>query len=212
MRISLFALIASSVLGGPATAATLLVQVSAAATGVDIATGPVGGSSLDTISTNTASSSASATATASASTPIASASGFASANIASGQLKARFSANPGIAYSSIDSEPVWNSFASGFAQAFFSETFTAVGSGTVEFTMAYDGIWNLGAQTQISCCDPLGGIVTSFVDPNWLLSGTVTLGGGGVLASDQFAYLTGDILSGNIDGILSLSVPSRMIT
>jgi len=186
--------------------ATLQVQAIASASGVDVSSGLVGGTDNQAISTNTASGSASGTVSASSSTSVASASAFASADVATGQLKASVSGNPGTYYHNIPSSPVWASQVVVSANALVSETFVAVGSGTVQFDLAFNGNWNIAPQPYLMCCDPVLGVVAGFYQPQWLLSGSIALGGsGGLLAGDGFAYVSpNDPLQGSISGVLSI--------
>lgn len=189
-------------------AATLQVQAVASTSGLDISSGPVGGTDNQVISTNTAGSAASGAVTASSSTSVATSSAFASANIATGQLKASAVANPGTYYQNIPSAPVWGSEAGATAQAMFSETFVAVGSGMLTFNMAVNGTWNIAPQPYVSCCDSFGNPVSGYFQPSWLISSSIVLGSNGVLAGDQFSNVSPfDPASGSVNTILSFTAP-----
>jgi hypothetical protein len=206
--ISTVVLALAAVASTEAHGATLQVFGNASATALDTSatsgSGFVGGTDYNQISTNTAGSAASGAVTSSMTTPVGSASAFASANIATGQIRASASANGGTYYTNIGSQQYWTSSAGAAASALMSETFTAVGSGTVTFSLAYNGSWNVAGQPYVSCCDPLAGVVSGVFNPSWLLNVGLTLGGNGVLDSAYFTSVSpSGPASGSIGGILT---------
>lgn len=176
-------------------AATLQVFSNASASTLDTgapagSSGQLGGTDTDTISTNTAGSSAVGTVNSTMSTPVGSASAFASADIQSGQVKASVSANGGTQYSNLTSQRYWFSQAGASASALISETFTAVGSGTATFSLAFDGDWSVAGQPYVSCCNPGNVTISGSYNPTYILSVGLTLGGNGVLDGSYFSSVS----------------------
>jgi hypothetical protein len=185
-----------------ADAATLLVETRSFASGFTD-DGPVGGSDIQSVVTNTAGGDASALLTSAMTIPGGATSGLASGNIATGEMKARIGTNPGTYYGGIDGVGVIGAQGGGVSQVLISETFVASGSGTVRFDLAYDGSWSLGPQPFLSCCDE-SGPVAGFFDPQWGIEGGLTLGGPGVLSGENFFFAYGsDPDGGSVAGVLT---------
>lgn len=192
-----------------AGAATLQVFSNASASTLDTgaptgSSGLLGGTDTDAISTNTAGSSASGIVSSTMSTPAGSASAFASADIQTGQVKASVSTNGGTNYQNISSQRYWGSQAGAAASALVSETFTAIGNGTVTFSLAYDGSWSVAGQPYVGCCNPGNVIVSGTFNPTYFLSVGLTLGGNGVLDGTYFSTVSpSGPLAGSVNSLLT---------
>lgn len=185
-----------------ADAATLIVQTSSYMAGISL-DGPVGGTDYQGIATNTAAGDASAQFFSQMSIPGGTTSGFASGNVATGEMRAQIQTNPGTYFGGIDGVPVNAAQGSGVSEVLISETFIASGSGALRFDLAYDGFWDLAPQQYLSCCD-VNGPVAGFFDPSWLILGSLTLAGSGLLSGETFFHTNSyDPDSGSVAGVLS---------
>lgn len=195
---------------GSAHAATISAYGNVSVTGYDTLGGPAGGNDYKEISTNTAGGDAHGSVDAFVSSVAGYGSASASADIATGQLKAKVGGNVGTYYSPSTGAGIFSQELVSSASALVSETFSVMGSGIVRFELAYNGFWNIVAQPYISCCDfdanPSTGIVTGIFDPAWFAFGSLVLGGDGGPISDTFEFRNDvDPLTGSASGILSVS-------
>lgn len=194
-------LIVAVSLGSTADAATLIVQTVSSMRGVNV-DGPVGGSDIQGVATNTASGDAFAQFSSQMSIPGGVTSGFASGNVANGQMKARIQSNPGTYYVGVDDVDVYFAEGGGASEVAISETFIASGSGTVRFDLAFDGFWDIAAQQYLF--NSPSGLEAGFFDAMWQIQGSLTLAGLGVLSGDSFFFKNNDDPdTGSVVGVLS---------